>query len=204
MESNWAAEHLQVIRTLMERSALYRRTLAPIMLYLGVLGIATAAAGIKLQYRTMPRFGELWLGTALVAAAGALLIVRRQALRAREPFWSPPTRCVAQAVLPALMGGMLAGLILTFLGGGNEFRLVCVWLLLYGCALHAAGFYMLRGMRLFGWFYIFGACLLLIVFYVFPTSTDRGMHWFMGFFFGILQLAYGVYLLFTEKGNNAV
>ena len=31
MEPNWAAEHLQVIRTLMERSALYRRALAPIM-----------------------------------------------------------------------------------------------------------------------------------------------------------------------------
>ena len=37
MESNWAAEHLQVIRTLMERSAIYRRALAPIMLGTGVL-----------------------------------------------------------------------------------------------------------------------------------------------------------------------
>ena len=30
MEPNWAGEHLQVIRTLMERSALYRRALAPV------------------------------------------------------------------------------------------------------------------------------------------------------------------------------
>ena len=29
MESGWATDHLQVIRTLMERAALYRRALAP-------------------------------------------------------------------------------------------------------------------------------------------------------------------------------
>ena len=43
MDSNWAGEHLQVIRTLMERSAIYRRTLAPIMLLLGILGLLAAA-----------------------------------------------------------------------------------------------------------------------------------------------------------------
>ena len=42
METNWAAEHLQVIRTLMERSALYRRALAPVMLVSGVLGTGAA------------------------------------------------------------------------------------------------------------------------------------------------------------------
>ena len=35
METNWAAEQLQTIRTLMERSAVYRRALAPIMLFAG-------------------------------------------------------------------------------------------------------------------------------------------------------------------------
>ena len=45
MEANWATDHLQVIRTLMERSALYRRALAPIMLTCGVIGIAAATAG---------------------------------------------------------------------------------------------------------------------------------------------------------------
>jgi len=45
MESNWAAEHLQVIRTLMERSALYRRALAPIMIFNGVVGLAAAGLG---------------------------------------------------------------------------------------------------------------------------------------------------------------
>ena len=38
MESNWAEENLQTIRTLMERSAIYRRCLAPITIYVERLG----------------------------------------------------------------------------------------------------------------------------------------------------------------------
>ena len=43
MEKNWASDHLHTIRTLMERSALYRRALAPVMIAAGVLGMAGAA-----------------------------------------------------------------------------------------------------------------------------------------------------------------
>ena len=45
MDNHWAAEHLQTIRTLMERSALYRRALAPIMTFAGAVGTAAAASG---------------------------------------------------------------------------------------------------------------------------------------------------------------
>ncbi len=40
---------------------------------------------------------------ALAALTASLLLVRRQALKAAEPFWSPPTRRVSQAVLPAFL-----------------------------------------------------------------------------------------------------
>jgi hypothetical protein len=46
MESNWAAEQLQTIRTLMERSAVYRRALAPIMLFAGLTGLVTMGLGL--------------------------------------------------------------------------------------------------------------------------------------------------------------
>ena len=49
MESNWATEHLQAIRTLMERAAVYRRALAPVMLLTGVVGLVAAVAGWFLQ-----------------------------------------------------------------------------------------------------------------------------------------------------------
>jgi hypothetical protein len=47
METNNAAENLQVIRTLMERSALYRRALAPIMTWCGAWGIIAGLVGWK-------------------------------------------------------------------------------------------------------------------------------------------------------------
>ena len=52
MEPNWAAEHLQVIRTLMERSAIYRRALTPIMLLLGSFGVLASIIGWSAQIET--------------------------------------------------------------------------------------------------------------------------------------------------------
>ena len=67
MEPHQAAEHLQIIRTLMERSALYRRALAPILLWCGVLGLSGAGLGLWLRANTMMQFGSLWLGVAILA-----------------------------------------------------------------------------------------------------------------------------------------
>src|SRR5215470_3946093 len=111
MESNWAAEHLQVIRTLMERSALYRRALAPIMTFTGVLGTAAAVFGWLRQNDLPTHFILYWAGVGIIALAGSFLLVRRQALKASEPFWSPPTRRITQAFLPPLTAGLFLSLI---------------------------------------------------------------------------------------------
>src|SRR5688572_6075358 len=105
MERNQAAENLQVIRTLMERSAVYRRALAPIMLFAGGAGVVGAAVGIALRLESMRLFSTYWLGVAIFVVAGAFLITRRQAFKDHEPFWSPPTRRVTQALLPPLTAG---------------------------------------------------------------------------------------------------
>ena len=107
MESNWAVEHLQVIRTLMERSAIYRRALAPVMLYNGIVGAAAALLGWSLRVDSPRGFILYWAAVAVVAIAGSLGLVRRQALKESEPFWSPPTRRVTQAMLPAVVAGLL-------------------------------------------------------------------------------------------------
>ena len=36
-----------------------------------------------------------------------------------------------------------------------------------------------------------------------PVTCQFSAHWLMGFFFGVLHLAYGAYLYLTEKGKNA-
>jgi hypothetical protein len=206
MEPKWAEDNLQTIRTLMERSAVYRRALAPIMLFAGLLGILAAAAGLFYELDSPRAFGGLWLGTAVVVIAGAFLIARRQALKDSEHFWSPPTRRVAQALLPPLTAGMCISLSAVYLmqgGAGSSFNLLLtlVWLFFYGCAIHAAGFFMPRGMRWFGSTFIGLACAILGFLVLVQPEIAINAHWVMGFFFGILHLAYGAYLYLTEKKN---
>ncbi len=204
MKPNWAEENLQTIRTLMERSALYRRALAPIMLFAGTMGLAAAAAGFCLHLDSMRAFGVLWLGTAVMVIAGAFLIARRQALRDGEKLWSPPTRRVGQALLPALAAGACLGLAFTIANDSRDFTLLVslVWILFYGCALHAAGFFMPRGIRFFGYLNVIGSCLLACGFIAgWINLLSLNSYWLMGFFFGVLHLAYGVYLYLTEKKN---
>jgi hypothetical protein len=201
MDTQRAAENLQVIRTLMERTALYRRALAPIMLSVGTIGTAAGVAGYLLNFANMRVFGFYWLGVAVAAVAVAFLLARRQALKDREPFWSTPTRRVTQALLPALGSGLCLAIVLTF-AADEEMMLFFVLLCLffYGCAVHAAGFFMPRGMKLFGWLYIAGAALLLVGLVILkPDTTFRFGSVVMGSFFGVLQLAYGLYLRATEK-----
>ena len=203
MQDDWATGHLQTIRTLMERSAVYRRALAPITLFVGSLGVLTATVGLVFHFDSLRAFGGLWLAAAVVAVTGAFLIARRQAVQHGEPFWSPPTRRVAQALAPPLAAGMCLGLAFVVAGVTNKFALAFSWLLFYGCALHAAGFFMPRGVKLFGWIYIVLACVCLFIFAIARPEIEISAHWFMGFFFGALHLAYGAYLYLTEKGKNA-
>jgi hypothetical protein len=221
MESDWAAEHLQTIRTLMERTALYRRALAPIMIFVGVVGLVAALAGWKLSIERAAWFIGYWYAVSAVAISGALLLVRRQAWQQAEPFWSPPTRRVAQAMIPPLAAGFLLGVLLAVLdflsAGGTRpaagerpllawLVLACLppaWAILYGCAVHAAGFFMSRGMRLFGWLMVLGGCAALFLAALPAGEEMRNRSYIiMGCFFGASHLAYGVYLYFTEARGN--
>ncbi|MBI4659233.1 MAG: hypothetical protein HY735_10360 [Verrucomicrobia bacterium] len=206
MDSDWAAEHIQVIRTLMERSAIYRRALAPIMFMLGVLGMVAAFAGWVFGVASTQGFGWYWMAVSAVGVSGAYLMVRRQALRDGEAFWSPPTRRVTQAVLPPVFMGFAVSMLLTAASKANAPDLCWlppIWMALYGCAIHAAGFFMPRGIKLFGWVFILSSCAVGVALAssIVPHSAGCG-HLLMGAFFGGLHLFYGVYLYFTEARKN--
>jgi hypothetical protein len=204
MNANWAAENLQTIRTLMERSAVYRRALAPVSMVTGGIGLVAGGAGWMSGLSAPRAFILYWFAVACVALAGAFVVVRRQAIRDQEGFWSPPTRRVAAGMLPGLYIGLVAGLLLVFVGGDSDtaWVLVPVWMALYGSALLAAGFFMQRGIRLFGWIFIATGTLLLGWLAASGAHPEfRFAHIVMGLVFGGLHLAYGIYLHFTEPKN---
>ena len=207
----------------MERSALYRRALAPIMTFAGVVGISAAGLGVFLRVEAETTFISYWVLVAIIGVAGAFLLVRRQALKSAETFWSPPTRRVAQALLPALTAGFLLAVwqfvmswqqthLYGSMSDSDDASQLCwlpgVWAIFYGCALHAAGFFTSRGLRLFGWMLIVAGNVVLFLTLIASINNDasslswENSHWLMGFLFGLLQLAYGIYLYFTEKRRN--
>ncbi|MEO6034479.1 MAG: hypothetical protein ABIQ35_04415 [Verrucomicrobiota bacterium] len=209
MQSNWAVENLQVIRTLMERSALYRRALAPIMLTVGIIGILAGICGHFLKTDSMRNFISLWLITSAVAVITSFLLVRRQAMKDREPFWSPPTRRVAFALAPPLLVGFCFSILLLLSDQGRIFppisawALPGLWMILYGCALHSAGFVMARGIRLLGWTFVFAGLIALLKTGSATASVIPKANFSMALVFGGLHLVAGVYLYFTEKKTTA-
>ena len=194
---NWAAENLQVIRTLMERSSLYRRALAPIMIVVGIIGLISAVLATFWPIKTNPAFTLFWLGSAIIALFAAFLLVRRQAVKEGEAFWSSPTRRIAQAIMPPFVAGFVPSICFSF----PEFAspkliwiLPPIWMVLYGCALHAAGFFMQRGIRLFGWLFVIAGCAVLILGLLFSNiQTMAAANGIMGIFFGLGHLGCGGY-----------
>jgi len=169
--------------------------------------------GIMAHIDSSQMFIGFWMLVAVIVVAGAFFLVRRQALKEAEPFWSPPTRRVAQAPLPALFFGFVLGVILLFRtrssGGNNDALgevairwLPLAWIGLYGCALHASGFFMPRGMKIFGWAFVLASCAFCSS--TLPEISPGPLfgHGIMGLFFGVAHLAYGVYLYFTEPRRN--
>ena len=222
MNLNLAEENVQTIRAMMKRAALYRRILAPIMIYLGMIGIVSAViAEVGLFNENRPvrapeSIALFWLCVGGVAFLGTLLLTRRKAIGESKPFWSLPTSIVVQSIIPLLLVGLVLGLVEVFwpLDAENPvyasasqhgaIRLISLWLMCYGGALISVGFFVRCGLKSFGWCFLMSGFALYFFVNVaaiineLPGSPDRYASLLMGLFFGCGHLACGVYLYFTE------
>jgi hypothetical protein len=195
MNNNWAEQNLQVIRTLMERSALYQRALAPILRVAGAGAVLIAVTGLAGQVNDRAGFVALWLAGSVVIVGAALWLTRRQALRDREPFWSAPTRRVAEAVALPLVAGALVTAALLPVEAMTVQRFVGLWATLYGCALHAAGFFAPRALKRLGLvFAVSGACVLGC-----PWLGRVSGHALMAVIFGGWHLMWALWLTVTNR-----
>ena len=207
MKMDQAAEQLQTIRTLMERSALYRQALAPIMTFNGIVGISAGFLGWEFKINSDRTFLLFWLGVAAVALTGSFMLARRQAIKDSEPFWSPPTKRIAEALTPPFsVGAFISVVAFTVFdnpSSSNWVIIIMFWCWLYGCAIHAAGFFMSGRSKLFGWPFVFAGNILLCYLLKADGPYQASPHIVMGLIFGGLHLAYGIYLYLTEKRKNA-
>jgi hypothetical protein len=206
MDSQSAADNLQTIRTLMERSALYRRALAPIMIFAGAIGVAAAAGGVAFQVEELHGFCKLWMAVAVIVLTGAILLSRRQAIRDREAFWSPPARRITAAFFPPLALGACLGFGMLRLASDEvpQFLMVpALWIALYGCALHSGGHFAKGGLKNLAWLYLIPGCVA-VPWFIYPRGVLpwQTAHVVMGAWFGALHLAYGAYLYATERDGK--
>ena len=181
----------------------------------GIIGILGGLIGWLSKFESTAAFTVFWSGVCVAAMAGAFVLVRRQAIKDKEPLWSPPTRRVIQAMLPAFFIGLLSAILLVMGSQGpqeterhtGQQLAIIIWRLLYGSALHAAGFFTPRGLRLLGWaFILIGAsmALLLAITDIGSTTAFEALsrHLQMGVLFGVSHLLFGIYLYFTEPRRN--
>jgi hypothetical protein len=207
MGVNWAEENLETIRTLMERASVYRHALAPVSIIVGIMGFAAAALAQALDWIGQDYFAGYWISVAVITGGVALILIRRQAVKAGEDFWSPPTRRIVQAMMPLLVVGIGLGVLelCTTTDGRDSTRLAALWMILYGSALHSAGFFMRRGIRLLGWIFVLIGVIYLVINGLGGVSLlDKSqVHWVMGSVFGLGNLLYGIYLRLTAEPMEA-
>jgi hypothetical protein len=101
---------------------------------------------------------------------------------------------------------MAVGVFLAVFGdyvGAGAWQCAAAWVVLYGCALNAAGFFTPRGIGLFGRALVLLGCLLMFACYIVPGDVTAAAHLVMGAVFGVLHLVYGFYLYLTERKRHA-
>jgi hypothetical protein len=77
------------------------------------------------------------------------------------------------------------------------------WMALYGCAMHAAGFFTARGMRWLGWAFILaGTSSFFALGQLGEAPPLVWAHALMGGAFGGLHLAAGLHLYATERNRK--
>ncbi len=107
---------------------------------------------------------------------------------------------------PALLGGFTLSLVFLFAPIPLLWWLLPLWMVFYGCATHAAGFFMPRGMKLFGWIFIVAGILATLGVGLKVSGPDfpdiRWAHLAMGIIFGFLHTVYGLYLRFSETKTH--
>ena len=207
-ERTRAAEHLRIIRSLMERATIYRAISAPTAL---IGGLSSLAASMWMLRRagiigTGDRAGAFstrdfigpWLVVLLVTLGANTFFVWREAHRGGRPFFSPGLRLAWRSVIPSI----LIAAAITFVGWRNPSDLEgptilgLAWIGCYGVALLSTMTFAPRSLVVLGGSFVFTAVFWLLILSspaLPPIEELRGYvgaNFAMGLTFGLFHLIY--------------
>jgi hypothetical protein len=184
-----AADHLRYIRETMERAGEF--TAVPG--WGGVaMGLTAVAAAVIAGHQSGPRgWLTVWLVEAFVAIAIAAATAATKAHRASAALFSGPGRKFLLSFAPPIIVGGLLTLVL--FRTGAVAILPGVWLLLYGTAIVTGGAFSVRVVP------VMGLCLMAVgtgALFA-PVAWGDG---FMAVGFGVLQIAFGIWIALKHGG----
>jgi hypothetical protein len=204
-----AEEHLRVIRSLMERSTIYRAISAPVALVGGLASLAACAlfalnADTSNDEGANLYFLAAWLVVLTITALANIYFLWNDATRRGDVFLSPGLRAALRALLPScLTAGVLSCLL--FLAG-NSYFLPLIWIILYGLGLLATQHFAPRSIILLGWAFLAGGLCSVV------GLCWEGPYWFsehlwripnlaMGATFGLFHLVYAACAWLKKPGT---
>jgi hypothetical protein len=130
-----ALDHLQFIRSTMERATGFSAVPGWGGVLMGVTAVATAALAHRARFTE--RWIVWWLGEAVVATAIGLGAIVEKSRRSGMPLAGPASRKFALAFVPAIGAGAVLTAVLYRKGAVAD--LPPCWLLLYGTAVTSGG-----------------------------------------------------------------
>jgi hypothetical protein len=197
MEPRQAAQTLEVIRTLMERTCQYQLLTARAGLAAGALTLLGASAFLFLDADDPGAFAAVWgavfAGSLLATCLGTILRGRARG----ERVWSRQARTVLIALAPSLVAGLVLTAFFFYLGNRLHLYLPGVWMLCYGQGALATSAYAPAPIRYLGVAFLPTGAVALAL----------GPDWavpMMVVAFGCGHIALGVDLLLKERRERAV
>jgi hypothetical protein len=195
MDARQAAENLELIRTLMERTVQYQLLTARAGLAAGCLAALGTLSFLWLDAGDPGQFGAVW---GLVFAGSFAITCISTVNRGRatgEQIWSRQARAVLWALLPSLFAAF--ALTLFFFARGEHLWLPGVWLLCYGQGALATANYAPVQITWLGVGSLVAGLAALIL----------GPAWavpMMGLSFGLGHITLGTALLLAERRQHGL
>ncbi|NIP98786.1 MAG: hypothetical protein GWO24_37440 [Akkermansiaceae bacterium] len=224
-EREQAANHLKVIRSLMERATVYRAISWPTALFGGSLAVILSAllffreqvvisgAAVSAEKLISEEAWVLcWVVALVVTSSFNAFLVSRKSKREGRPFFSPGLKMALRAAIPPMLAGGVMGTGLTL--SGTAAVGAAVWVICYGLALLATRGFAPKSIPLLGWaFLLMGTGSFLYTCsdganplpgIGAPAHMESPMleaNLIMGLSFGLFHLIYGFIVMKAASGG---